>query len=121
MQPAAIVSTTKKEAAMGTEKDRNQREGRFVRANGIDIHYVETGAGKPLILLTNGMISMNPIWAEWPSSYARYIPKLELVEPSMYTPMPGCDPVEPVWKGFDEFKDVVHPRQPTARGEAGSE
>ena len=51
----------------------------------------------------------------------RYIPKLELVEPSMYTPKPGCDPVEPVWKGFDEFKDVVHPRQPTARGEAGGE
>ncbi len=47
----------------------------------------------------------------------RYIPKLELVEPSIYTPKPGCDPVEPVWKGFDEFKDVVHPRQPTFRGE----
>ncbi len=47
----------------------------------------------------------------------RYIPKLELVEPSVYTPKPGRDPVEPVWKGFDEFKDVVHPRQPTFRGE----
>ena len=47
----------------------------------------------------------------------RYIPKLELVEPSVYTPQPGCDPVEPVWKDFDVFKDVVHPRQPTFRGE----
>ena len=46
----------------------------------------------------------------------RYIPKLELVEPSEYTPMPGVDPVEPVWKTFPEFKDSVHPRQPTARG-----
>jgi predicted pyridoxine 5'-phosphate oxidase superfamily flavin-nucleotide-binding protein len=46
----------------------------------------------------------------------RYIPKLELVEPSEYTPTPGVDPVEPVWKSFPEFKDVVHPRQPTARG-----
>jgi uncharacterized protein len=46
----------------------------------------------------------------------RYIPSLDLVEPSVYTPRPGQDPVEPAWKGFDEFKDVVHPRQPTARG-----
>jgi predicted pyridoxine 5'-phosphate oxidase superfamily flavin-nucleotide-binding protein len=47
----------------------------------------------------------------------RYIPKLELIEPSVYTPRSGCEPVEPVWKGFDEFKDVVHPRQPTFRGD----
>ena len=47
----------------------------------------------------------------------RYIPKLDLVEPSIYTPKPGCDPVEPAWKGFDAFKDAVHPRQPTARGD----
>jgi uncharacterized protein len=51
----------------------------------------------------------------------RYIPKLELVEPSVYVPQPGQDPVEPVWKTFDVFKDVVHPRQPTFRGEAGSD
>ena len=50
----------------------------------------------------------------------RYIPKLELVEPSIYTPKPGCDPVEPAWKGFDAFKDAVHPRQPTARGDGRS-
>jgi predicted pyridoxine 5'-phosphate oxidase superfamily flavin-nucleotide-binding protein len=49
----------------------------------------------------------------------RYIPKLELVEPSIYTPRAGHDPVEPVWKSFDEFKDAVHPRQPTFRGEEG--
>ena len=48
----------------------------------------------------------------------RYIPKLELVEPSVYVPQPGQDPVEPVWKDFDVFKDVVHPRQPTFRGES---
>jgi hypothetical protein len=47
----------------------------------------------------------------------RYIPKLELVEASVYTPRPGRDPVEPAWKEFDVFKDVVHPRQPTFRGE----
>jgi hypothetical protein len=47
----------------------------------------------------------------------RYIPKLALAEPSEFVPRPGRDPVEPAWKGFDAFKDVVHPRQPTFRGE----
>ncbi|MBX9587955.1 MAG: pyridoxamine 5'-phosphate oxidase family protein [Hyphomonadaceae bacterium] len=51
----------------------------------------------------------------------RYIPKLELSAPSPYVPRPGHDPVEPVWKGFPEFKDVIHPRQPTARGVADSD
>ena len=46
----------------------------------------------------------------------RYIPSMQVVEPSVYTPMPGCEPVEPAWKGFDIFKDVVHPRQPASRG-----
>ena len=43
--------------------------GHYVHANGIDIHYVEQGSGRPLVLLNNGMISTNPIWAEWISSY----------------------------------------------------
>jgi uncharacterized protein len=51
----------------------------------------------------------------------RYIPKLELLEPSVYAPCPGQDPVEPVWKSFPEFKDVIHPRQPTFRGEPGGD
>jgi uncharacterized protein len=46
----------------------------------------------------------------------RYIPKLQLAEPSEYIPKPGRDPVEPAWKGFDDFKDAVHPRQATFRG-----
>jgi predicted pyridoxine 5'-phosphate oxidase superfamily flavin-nucleotide-binding protein len=46
----------------------------------------------------------------------RYIPKLQLAEPSEYVPQPGRDPVEPAWKGFDAFKDAVHPRQPTFGG-----
>jgi len=46
----------------------------------------------------------------------RYIPKLQLVEPSQYAPLPGKEPVEPAWKGFDAFKDVIHPRQPTFGG-----
>jgi predicted pyridoxine 5'-phosphate oxidase superfamily flavin-nucleotide-binding protein len=44
----------------------------------------------------------------------RYIPKMQLVEPSAYVPQPGQDPVEPAWKSFDLFKDYVHPRQPTS-------
>ena len=46
----------------------------------------------------------------------RYIPTLQLAEMSPYTPEPGCEPVEPAWKGFDVFKDDVHPRQPTFKG-----
>jgi predicted pyridoxine 5'-phosphate oxidase superfamily flavin-nucleotide-binding protein len=48
----------------------------------------------------------------------RYIPTMQVVEPSLYTPLPGCDPVEPAWKGFDAFKDVIHPRQKVSRGPA---
>ena len=41
----------------------------------------------------------------------RYIPQLQLIEPSVYSPAPGVEPVEPAWKGFDTFKDVVPPRR----------
>src|SRR5262249_44090784 len=44
----------------------------------------------------------------------RYIPKLTLPEPSAYVARSGCTPVEPAWKKFEDFKDCVHPRQPTA-------
>jgi len=47
----------------------------------------------------------------------RYIPKMTVVEPSSYAPLPGVDPPEPAWKGFADFKDAVHPRQPVFRGE----
>ena len=43
----------------------------------------------------------------------RYIPSLELAEASVYLPKAGADPVEPAWKGFDAFRDVVPPRRPT--------
>jgi len=42
----------------------------------------------------------------------RYIPKLALVEPSVYAPRPGHIPPEPAWKGFADFKDYVPPRSP---------
>jgi predicted pyridoxine 5'-phosphate oxidase superfamily flavin-nucleotide-binding protein len=45
----------------------------------------------------------------------RYIPTMQLVESSIYAPRPTYEPPEPAWKGFDAFKDYVHPRQPTAK------
>jgi hypothetical protein len=41
----------------------------------------------------------------------RYIPKMELIKPSIYAPRAGCDAPEPAWK--EDFKGYVHPRQPT--------
>ncbi len=46
----------------------------------------------------------------------RYIPRLDLVEPSPYAPAPGRDAPEPAWKSFDVFKVHVPPRRPTHRG-----
>ena len=46
----------------------------------------------------------------------RYIPAMQMVSPSIYTPQPKCEPPEPAWKSFDSFKDAVHPRQPTWKG-----
>jgi uncharacterized protein len=47
----------------------------------------------------------------------RYIVTPGTVEPSRYAPRPGYVPPEPAWKGFDDFKDYVHPRQKTPEGE----
>lgn len=44
----------------------------------------------------------------------RYIPKMPLAEESEYVPRPDKVPVEPAWKSFDDFKDVVPPRRPTS-------
>ena len=41
----------------------------------------------------------------------RYIPAMTLAEPSVYVPTAGVAPVEPAWKGFDAFRDVVPPRR----------
>jgi predicted pyridoxine 5'-phosphate oxidase superfamily flavin-nucleotide-binding protein len=43
----------------------------------------------------------------------RYIPKTQLLEPSPYVPQADCAPVEPAWKEFSDFKDVVPKRKPT--------
>ncbi len=56
--------------------DTNQHPGRYVHANGIDIHYVEAGQGQPLLLLDNAMVSTNPIWAAVPAAYAGHVATL---------------------------------------------
>jgi hypothetical protein len=46
----------------------------------------------------------------------RYIPRMQLIEPSIYAPRAGVEPPEPAWKSFPEFKDAVHKRQRTYCG-----
>lgn len=46
----------------------------------------------------------------------RYIPGLTLVAPSPYVPKAGTPPVEPKWKSFDAFRDVVPARAPAFEG-----
>ncbi|WOH65121.1 pyridoxamine 5'-phosphate oxidase family protein [Bradyrhizobium sp. BWA-3-5] len=46
----------------------------------------------------------------------RYIPTMGAIEPSIYVPIAGQDAPEPGWKGFADFKDCIHPRQPTYKG-----
>jgi len=43
----------------------------------------------------------------------RYIPRLELIEPSIYAPRPGEAPVEPAWKAMPAFSDVTPARRRT--------
>ena len=40
----------------------------------------------------------------------RNIPHLEFRENSIYAPREAQEPVEPAWKSFDDFKDLVPPR-----------
>ena len=46
----------------------------------------------------------------------RYVPTMQPIEPSIYTPRAGQDAPEPAWKGFADFRDCIHPRQPTFKG-----
>jgi len=46
----------------------------------------------------------------------RYIPTLQLVQPSIYAPRTGSEFPEPAWKSRPEFAPVMHPRQPTYKG-----
>ena len=48
-------------------------ETKTVRANGVDIHYLERGTGVPLVLLHGGMVTTNPIWANHPFAYTSHL------------------------------------------------
>lgn len=41
----------------------------------------------------------------------RYIPRITIEEASPFAPVAGVDPVEPKWKTFPDFADVVPPRR----------
>ena len=41
----------------------------------------------------------------------RYIPRTETLALSGYAPSPDAEPVEPKWKSFEAFSDVVPPRR----------
>jgi pimeloyl-ACP methyl ester carboxylesterase len=61
---------------MQTQTTSVEAQGRYVRANGIEIYYVEAGQGRPLILLHGGLVSTNPIWNGIPVSYASHMETL---------------------------------------------
>jgi pimeloyl-ACP methyl ester carboxylesterase len=54
-------------------QDPKSSEGRYIHANGTDIHYVETGEGEPLLLLHGGLVSTNPIWAGHPAGWVSHM------------------------------------------------
>ena len=86
---------------------------RRLRVNGS----AQVRANDPLISHTVGAqlivrVTARAIFPNCP----RYIPEMQLTGPSIYAPQPQIEPPEPAWKGFDMFKDAVHPRQPTFKG-----
>ena len=83
---------------------------------------------KPGRLRVNGqaeVVQDDPMLAEMPGAQLlvkvtpsdifpncpRYIPRMDLVEPSVYAPRGDVEPVEPKWKAFPDFADVVPPRR----------
>jgi len=86
---------------------------RRLRVNG----YAMVSENDPLLSQTVGAqlivrVTARAIFPNCP----RYIPTMQSVEPSIYVPRAGQEFPEPKWKGFDDFKDYVHPRQPTFKG-----
>ena len=71
----------------------------------------------PLLAVTVGaqMIIRVAVEAIFPNC-PRYLPTMQLVEPSVYTPTAGKTPPEPAWKSFPVFADVVPPRKSTFEG-----
>ena len=61
---------------MTTDATLAERGAQLVRANNIDIAYVEAGDGPPLILLHGGVVSTGPAWADSPVAYGSHLATL---------------------------------------------
>jgi predicted pyridoxine 5'-phosphate oxidase superfamily flavin-nucleotide-binding protein len=86
---------------------------RRLRVNG----RATVGRDDPLLAATVGAqlmvrVTVRAIFPNCP----RYIPTMQLIEPSIYAPQAGTDPPEPAWKESPDFQGYVHPRQPTFKG-----
>jgi uncharacterized protein len=88
-------------------------KGRRLRVNGT----ARVSRDDPLLAHTVGaqMIVRVQARAIFPNC-PRYIPKGQLVEPSIYAPRPGIDTPEPGWKSSPDLASAVHPRQKTFKG-----
>ena len=90
----------------------------------VGLLFIDMG-GKPGRLRVNGAATVardDPLLAEFAGAQLvvrvqarRDLPELPALHPgpdgtSVYAPRPGVAPVEPAWKGFPEFRDVVPPR-----------
>lgn len=53
-----------------------ERGAQTIRANGIDIAYVEAGDGPPLVLLHGALASTGPLWADSPVAYVAHMATL---------------------------------------------
>ena len=91
------------------ERPRRLRVNGTARVNRDDPLMAETVGAQMIVRITAQAI--------FPSC-PRYIPKLALAEPSVYAPRADYDAPEPKWKEFADFKDHIHPRQPTFKGSA---
>lgn len=65
-EATTIDDAAKDQAPLATERD--------IEANGIRIHYVEVGAGEPLLLLHGGMASTSVVWAGYGWSWYDALP-----------------------------------------------
>jgi pimeloyl-ACP methyl ester carboxylesterase len=61
---------------MITDATLADRGAQRIRANGIDIAYVEAGDGPPLVLLHGGFVSTGPAWADSPVAHVRHMATL---------------------------------------------
>ena len=79
-----------------------------LRVNGT----VELGFDDPMLdAMPGGQLLVKVTPVDIFPNCPRYIPRLEMVEPSPYVPHADTPPLEPKWKSFEIFADVVPPRK----------